>query len=368
MRSAPVPIYSLNTLKSIRDNFLNELKEASQGKKQSLAFIKNPLPTKSLIKGREVFQVMSVGGKVFEKALVKVENGKINILAHEKDTLPLFESGEMFFAFFQKQLSSKVNVVCLNFAYSLEPVLRGNVLDGKLLKVSKEHRFTDLLGKKVGEELENFIFQKEKKRIKVNVANDTICLILSALEKVDWKSIVGGVVGAGMNFGFFWDKKTIVNLESGDFNKFGPTETGKEIDRESSNPGEHLFEKEVSGAYLYQHFNILAKELGMAQPSLSSTKELSSLAGESESKDFSILARELLRKSASLVACQMSGIYLFKKMPKLTFVMEGSLFWEGWDYKKTVERYLGKLGVSKGGIKFLKIKNSSIFGAARLVI
>lgn len=347
--------YSSDQLKQIRDNFVEELKNASLGKKTSLAFIKNPLPQKPLVKDGEIFQVMVVGGAVFETALVKKEGNSLLILKQQKETLPLFKNKQTFLTFVEKNLYPKISVVALNFAYALKPVIRGRVIDGiKLGTGGKGHKFTGLINKKVGEEIEKYIFSKRQRKIKVVVANDTICLLLS--NPIMKPTIVAGIVGAGTNFAFFLDENSAINLESGNFDKFPQTATGKIVDQNSTQPGKQLFEKEVSGAYLYQHYNVLKH-----RSELSSTLELNNYAEKGD-----IFAQKLIERSASLIACQIAGLYQFKSR-NLKFIMEGSLFWHGWHYRDFVEKYLAQLGVAKKYFKFIKIKDSGIIGASRLV-
>ncbi len=360
--------YSIDQLKKIRDDFVVELVRISQGKKSSLSFIKNSLPQKSFISNNKIFQVMVVGGRVFEKALVSFIHPKggrtdsLRVKKIEKDVLPVFKTKENFFSFFFKQLNSQVNIVALNFAYHLDPLLRNGLIDGRLISGTKEHLFNNLINKLIGKELEDYIFTKEKRKINVSVANDTICLLLAALLSMRRSSsshtIAAGIVGAGTNFAFFLNENTAVNLESGNFDKFPQTVTGKIINRNSLNPGRYLFEKEISGAYLYQHYNGKAK--------IKSTKELSLLADQGD-----FVAQKLFERSASLIACQIAGLYKFKKMKiencKLKIVMEGSVFWDGWQYQRLVNNYLEKLDISKGSIEFIKINNSSLIGAAKLI-
>ena len=68
--------------------------------------------------------------------------------------------------------------------------------------------------------------------------------------------------------------------------------------------------------------------------------------------------------SAALMACQIAGITLFQKR-NLTFIMEGSLFWEE-IYRQEVEQFLPEL-VSSYKVSFDKIADSTIVGAAKLV-
>src|SRR3989339_1038326 len=92
---ASVFLYSLSQLKKIRDNFVEELTDASNGKKTSLAFVKNPLPIKAVATNNEIFQVMIIGGTVFKKALVKKINHQNVILEQNETPLPTFKTKEM---------------------------------------------------------------------------------------------------------------------------------------------------------------------------------------------------------------------------------------------------------------------------------
>lgn len=348
----------MKNLKQIRDNFVLELVQAAEGKKTSLAFIQSPLPRHNLVAENERFQVMVIGGSVFEQAIIQKQKGRIAITNLQKVSLPNFATKGDFFSFVTQYLNPKIRVLAINFAFPLTPVMRGDVLDGIYIGVAeKQHGFAGLRGKIVGEEVENY-FKKLKKSFTVTVGHDLLCLAISVPHRERWERFVCGILGTGFNLGFFLDGSTWINLEAGRFDKFASTATGKIVDTESRSTGSKLFEKEVAGAYLYRHFNLLSPKSPLA-----STEELSRLAEEGNKT-----ARELLERSASLVACQIAGIYRFKKQPRLTFVMEGSLFWQGWRSKEMVEEYVVKLGVPKEAIRFVEIENSAILGTASLVI
>lgn len=377
MNDNSVQMYPLEDLQKIRGNFIQELLNASDGKKTSLSFVKNPLPKKSFAKDGEIFQVMVVGGSKFESALLKKIGKSLQIITYNESRVPLFKTKEYFFSFLEKHLDRDVTLVALNFAFSLKPILRDGILDGiRSGRSGKEHAFAGLYGQTVGAQFEKYIYESQKRSIIISCANDTICLLLSGLDIGKRNLTVAGIVGTGVNFAFFLDEKTTVNLESGSFDKFRQTPIGKQVDKSSLRPGKALFEKEVAGAYLYKHFNLILRQIGLiGQISpLQSSEELSSLAiknlGES-----SWLARQLLERSASLVVCQMAGIYFYKKNLygqtndlSLQYILEGSLFWNGWNYKKMVEKYLYLLDVPKNDIKFVQINQSGIIGAAQLLI
>ena len=353
-------IMNLKILKEITSNFQKEIKAGLNKKPSSLPFIVHRLSPTPLVKDGELFQVLKIGGSISQNSLVYQDGKKTIIESLEEEHLPIFSTGKAFLAFIKAHLRKNIRVLALNFAYPLKPILNDNRLGGILLFGSKEHAFNGLVGKQVEVEIENYILNKFGKKIIVSLANDTICLTLSGLIKHQADNIAGGIVGTGMNFAFFLDKHKMVNLESANFDKFSQSPEGLTIDSLSIQPKDALFEKEVSGAYLYQHYNLPTED----KLKLSSTHELDKVArGQKEGNQ--ILARNLFKKSAQLISCQIAGIANFKKR-EMVFIMEGSLFWRGFNYKKTVEKTVKKL--TKFRIKFAEIKACGILGAAKLVV
>ncbi len=356
--------YSIEELQEIRKRFVKEYIEANQGAKTSLAFAKNQIKLNEN-EDEEKQQVIIIGGSNLASALVEKKNGHVEILEQVNKELPVFKTREIFFQFILEHLSPDINRVGLNFAYPMDAVYRGSKLDGKLLKGTKEHSFIGLVGNNVGEGLENYILEKTGRKIDFVVANDTVCLVLSGLEKDDSACLVGGVVGTGYNFGMFLDDNIIVNLESGNFNNFDQTESGIFIDKNSIYPGHNIWEKEISGAYLFQHYNYYIKQNDSGQE-LSSSVELSNLA-ESDNDNHS-LARKIFERAGSLVAAQIASIYDYKKNQALTVIIEGSLYWKGYNFLNFVNIYLEKLRIKCDDIKIEFIENSSVLGAARLIM
>jgi hexokinase len=354
----------IQQLKEIRDNFLNELNEAKAGKKTSLPFIINEIATASLVKDNEIFQVLVIGGSVCKSATVRKKGSDVEILAHGEKDQPAFHTKEDLLSFIDKELDKEVRVVAVNFAYPMTPIFENGRLDGIVISGVKENSFGNLVGQKLGLEIEEYIKRKYHRDIVVSTANDTICLLLSGLTTHPWNEIAAGIVGTGLNFAIFLDEKTAVNLEAANFDKFPLSSQGKEIDSESAIPGGALFEKETSGAYVYRHFNILIKERGISHPPVSSTWELKKLALKNEG-EVSEIALSLVKRSAALVAAMISGMTLFYDKD-MTFVMEGSFFWGEDIYKNYVTEYVKEL-VTDHTISFTKVDDSPIVGGAKLV-
>lgn len=346
-------------LQLITANFTKELKLSAKGVKTSLPFLIHTFSPTPLVKENEAFQVLKIGGSIGQNALVVRQGKEILVKEMEEERLPLFSTGKAFLAYIKSHLRKKINYLAVNFAYPMEAVWENNRLDGILTNGSKEHAFNGLVGKQIGITIKKFIGQKFHRPVIVSVANDTICLTLSGLTKTVAKNVAGGIVGTGINFAIFLNERQLVNLEAACFDKFNKSYEGKIIDQQSLQPGDALFEKEISGGYLYQHYNLKTGE------KLTATHELDKVAREEIPGDKK-LARELFLRAGQLTACQIAGIVNFKKMP-MTFVMEGSLFWKGYLFKKTVEESI-KLLAKDYPVKFISIKDCGIVGAAKLLV
>lgn len=356
--------FSFSRLQSISSCFLRELKQARKGIKTSLRFIIHQLSPAPLVKEGDNFEVLVIGGSVLKRALVKKTKKGINILKIENEKNIYFDNGNVFFNFVHNELYPDIKALAINFAYPLKPLFEDGKLDGIFLGSTKEINLHNLTGKKIGKEIEDYVFKKLKRKIKVSVANDTVCLMLSGLAKFKWDELAAGIVGTGMNFALFIDKNHLVNLESAGFNKFTQTPEGKIVDQESNKPGLSLFEKEIAGGYLYKHFNLLLKERGIKFSPIKSTQELNGISLKNIPL-ISSIAKKLIKRSAQFVSCQVAGITLFKKH-NMTFIMEGNLFWKGNHYRETVKETVKRL-VPEHKVDFVEIENSAIIGAAKLV-
>ena len=345
-------------MEKITAAFVKELQLSAKGETTSLPFVVHEFSPIPLVPDGEAFQVLKIGGSIGQNALVVKQGREILVKAMEEERLPLFSTGKAFLSYIKSHLRKKINYLAINFAHELKPVFENNRLDGILSRASKEHAFIGLIGKQLGVSVEKFIYEKFHRQVIVSVANDTICLTLSGLTLVKPERIAGGIIGTGMNFAFFLNQRQLVNLEAACFDKFEASPEGKTIDRKSLHPGEALFEKEVAGAYLYQYYNL------RTGGKLTATHELDKVARGEISGDKQI-ARDLFKRAAQLIACQVAGIARFKQRP-MTFVMEGSLFWIGYNFRKTMAETV-KLLAPDFPVSFKAIKDCGIVGAAKLL-
>lgn len=334
--------------KKIQKNFLDELIRASRNQSSSISYLHHNFPNKQLLQSGLV-QAFVIGGTNFSVGLARILNGTIKEIKREREQgkIPQFTNAETFLKFMKNHFNPKAQALAVNFSHKLEPTIgKFGEVDGKLQVGAKEHTFKGLIGKQVGEAVRTYI----KKDIPVTVANDTVCLGKNGL-----------VIGTGFNMCL-----QNVNLEAGAFNKLPTTEELETIDMQSAVPGDHRFEKLLSGTYLPLHFNLLAKKQQLAIDHVQNGEELTDLA-ENDLGVAGDLARALFTRSASLVACALAAAYAFSKHKTLTFITEGSLFWKGWQFETNVKKQLEELGIPHGTIRFKKVEDSSMQGAFNLL-
>src|SRR3990167_8193639 len=101
-------------LQKITQSFLKELESSTSGKKTSLPFIHHQLSLTPKVKKNEIFQVLRIGGSIYQNALVKRINGRIAIVKSMQKPLPLFTTEEVFLNFIARQLDKNITHLALN--------------------------------------------------------------------------------------------------------------------------------------------------------------------------------------------------------------------------------------------------------------
>lgn len=348
----------------VTENFVKELSQAAAGEPTSLPFIRHSLVDTAIVGEGETFQSIVAGGSCFQKALMRKTAGELEIIHSGEGDQPVFATKEIFFEFLASHVEPDVLIIGLNFAYPMEPVVRGDILDGTLTRGTKENNFDGLVGQVVGKEFEIYMKEKHGRDLRVACANDTICLLLSGLLRHQPTELAAGIVGTGMNFAIFLDEHTAVNLESSNFDKFERSEPGIAVDKISNQPGTSFYEKETAGAYLYQQLNHLIKERGLPVPEVDSTKLIDKYAQDAN-EEVAKAAQEVIDRAAHLIAAQIAGLMKFCGRD-LTFIMQGSVYWKGYTFKETVGELVKEL-CPEYTATFEKDPLSDLNGAAKLV-
>ncbi len=157
-------------------------------------------------------------------------------------------------------LSRKIGL-CFSFATEMYPNR-----DGRPLAFSKEVELPEVEGELIGENLKLALREKGyREEIGIVLLNDTVAALLggmSLLGKREISSYVGFILGTGTNTAYVEknarilkvsgldpEKSMIMNTESGTYPIANRSPIDKAIDAQTQIPGDHLFEKLLSGRY-----------------------------------------------------------------------------------------------------------------------
>ena len=291
-----LPLFSTTELKTYAEIFADEISRSLNGQSSSLPLILNPIPSRKPSPGFGV-AIAAGGTNGYASSFHISKAGVISFKNRQSFVVPPDTNQEKFMKLLAENGLAVANgrkesfPIGIGLAYALKPFLWDGHLGGKLLYVTKERQFHDLVGKNIGREFHNYLLKHYGLDCPVSVANDSICLLLGGNG-----AALAGVVGTGLNFAYWektkhiaphklsqtdttYDQETIaVNLESANFNKIKPSILLEDIDKTTDNPGNYLAEKEAAGAYLYKLFNAGLKRLDISSLSpLTSTDQLNDI-------------------------------------------------------------------------------------------
>lgn len=249
--------------------FLSEMDKGLNGDDSSLAMIDAYVSADVSIKSGESVIVLDAGGTNFRTCLVSFDENRRPVISDfRKVGMPGVKeevSKNEFFSILAdnvERLIDKSDRIGFCFSYAAE-ITEDH--DGIPVVFSKEVKAPEVIGEKLGKnllaELGSRGYDVSKK--KVAVVNDTVATLLAAIAECpdDASSYVGFILGTGTNTayeesarnivksGHSSDKKEIVNVESGCLAlPLGDLDEG--FLKTTKDPGNYLFEKKISGAYL----------------------------------------------------------------------------------------------------------------------
>jgi len=338
--------------------------------------------------------VMDLGGTNVRCAQVLLDNGRLVIergpvkekLAspYERD-LELGAFLERLAGIIQSLGPEKGLPLGYCFSYPTEPTRDG---DAVLLRWTKELSVSDTVGRKVGEMLCGYLFRHNTpwQCTQVKVINDTVAALLAGMGSSSADAFIGLIVGTGTNMAVPLDSGSIrklsdgstekfalpVNLESGNFHPPFLSDWDDQLDKASNNPGQHRFEKAVSGHYLANLLKLRMPESNIDIRRGAAAVFDKAFAKSAVSDPEQQLARQIIERSAQLVAASISGIIdiLQEQRPLKCVVItaEGAVFWGHPAYKATVQGTLRHLLVDFGlpdiDVKFLAVDHANLLGSA----
>ena len=405
--------------------FLEDMENGLAEKKSTLEMIPTYMEAEEDVSTGKNVIVMDAGGTNFRVAVVHFDNNKKAVI----EELKLYEmpgvekevSKKEFFATMAEYVSEVIDKSSnIGFCFSYPAEIMPNK-DGKLIRFSKEIKAKQVKGQMIGENLNAALISKGCKEPKhIVILNDTVTTLLAgraaAFDRT-YDSYVGFILGTGTNTAYIESNKNIIkkpeldpgksqiiNIESGGFGKGPMGEIDRQCDKSTNNPGEHTFEKMISGAYLGplilttirqaikdELFSEIAcerlnniKELTtkdvndfLQQPKNGDSPLSAVLMHRSDEfayLDYGVLCditERMVTRAAKLTAINLSSAVLKSgkgQQPDrpVCIVAEGTTFYKLKDFQAKVEFYLRQYLVEQKArfYEIVRIDNATLIGAA----
>ncbi|MCK9603721.1 MAG: hexokinase [Candidatus Omnitrophica bacterium] len=272
-------------LKMIIREFHSQMHKGLSGKTSSLkmlpAYVDRPSGRE---KGR--FIALDLGGTNLRVLELELKGkGQIRLIAERKFVLQkthISTNAESLFDFIAGSVKNFIRAqkigddkkIALGFTFSF-PMKQTGVASGKLIHWTKGFSAKGVVGKDIVKLLKYSLLKKGLVNIRVAaLTNDTVGTLVARAYK-DQACDIGVILGTGTNACYrervaqirkFKDKRAhathmLVNIEWGGFNKLERLPYDLELDALSTNPGEQVLEKMVSGMYLGEIARIILKDL-----------------------------------------------------------------------------------------------------------
>ena len=355
--------------------------------------------------------VIDAGGTNARVARVVMTDAGPSVEAHTVFPMPgsLQEvSREDFFNRFADALLPIITpCAAIGFCFSFPAEITPD-RDGKVLYFDKEVRVSDAEGMLLMEGLTAALAARGVPGLTGVVLNDTAAALLGGLSQTDcsaYDGILGLIWGTGINLCYAEPVANIaalkgaetgtmlINTESGAFSNLTPGDFDRELDAATKEPGRHLYEKMVAGAYLGEVIGrtvVGAAREGLLSESFLTLNTLTTpqanhfLLGKAEDNPLAALCRKdsdwttlrdiidaLCLRSARLVGANLAAAILRADAGKspdrpACIVVEGSTFYKSVLLRPHLAAVLDEVLVGKLGrhYTFLKPENANLLGTA----
>lgn len=395
--------------------FIEEMEKGLRGEASSLAMITSYISVDKKIPENERVIVLDAGGTNFRAATCYFDgNGKPVIEDFSSYPMPGTHgeiSRDEFFGTMARYIepvidkSDKIGF-CFSYATKAQPNK-----DGKVLQLSKEIKVRDLIGELVGEGLLAVVKNMGKAKKHIVVLNDTVATLLggkAAYPERVFESYVGFILGTGTNTSYTEEKAnikkdpelagekglTVINMESGGYQRAPGSIIDKEFDALTLNPGEYNFEKMISGRYqgeLVAAFIKKASEEGLLSKGFGEkikgwgeidakdindflyypySKSKLSCTGDDPIVVYHIIDA-ILERAAKLVAINLSAVLIKTGAGKnpckpVCVCADGSAFYKLKSLRSKLDYYIKDYLNEQKGLycEFIKADNAPLIGAA----
>lgn len=411
--------YGLNPdlidMQAATDEFVRQMESGNSGDIKSLLMIPTYIGVQSEVPKNEPIIVMDAGGTNFRIATVIFDNsGKPVIENFSKQPMPGTQ-GELTSDEFFDTLASLIKPFDkisnkVGFCFSFPTEILPNC-DGRLINFNKEVKVKDVAGKVIGEGINNALKKMGCSEKHFVIINDTVATMLGAIAEYPDKafdSYIGFILGTGTNTCYIEQCENIsklevkntgamaVNIETGSFDGFHRGEIDLRFDATTSNCGDHVFEKMISGAYQGSLICMTLKQA--ASDGLFSAKTAESLLSlddlsmrqidefcENTNEGFiaSLICNEddrstvfdiidaAFERSAKTVCVNLGAVMLktgrgkTKQVP-ICISAEGTTFYKSVLFRPKLDRYVAQFINEKLGLycEFVSTQDSTLVGSA----
>lgn len=278
--------------------FMDEMSAGLMGEPSSLLMIPSYFAPPEEFPQSGSAIAIDAGGTNLRTALVRFVDGRCEIFQYNSSPMPgsrgSISSEEFFAAIAEIILPLTEFSRNIGFSFSYVAEIFPN-LDGKIVSFNKEVSVQGAEGKIIGQELIAALkAQGARGDFKFTLLNDTIVSLLGGIEKMNLSQmdgLAGMVLGTGNNMCYMEKGERIkklteasdmiINCESGIFSGAFRGRSDEFVDSSSEVPGDHLFEKMISGAYhgkVISHTIKLASEAGLLSEAFGQISEPFSLS------------------------------------------------------------------------------------------
>lgn len=389
--------------------FVAQMELGLKGEESSLMMLPTYLKSQGAITKNQKVLVLDMGGTNLRTAVVELGETGSQISYFKKCPMPgtqgPMEKDEFFKAIARQLLpvadqSDRLGV-CFSYAAQLQPNR-----DGIALEVSKGLQVRGLKGVSVCEEINRALEKLAPgQRKKAVMLNDTVATMLGGRQEKEYSGYVGFVLGTGTNTCYterganitklpaqYRGDDMIINTESGGYAGMPRGDMNRALDEMTDNPGEHTYEKMVSGAYQPRLIHLMlcqgAKEglFTEAPPRVFPMQEVTEFLREptgqnpmadwlrqrpSDREKVTCLLQENIERCAKLVCINLLAVLLKtgcgqKGQPPVAIVAEGTTYEKNpWLKQRLME--LAKEHITKAhGISFeiLQEEDANLKGSA----
>jgi hexokinase len=379
-------------IKTITEDFIEEMKNGLEGKPGSLQMIPTYLGAEGKIKPNEPVVAIDAGGTNFRAVKMTFDNN-LNLVTEnlQQRKMPAIDeelSNKEFFATLAAYLTSYKDVsekigFCFSYAVEMFPNK-----DGKLLEWSKEVKAPEVIGQMVGKNLLEAMGTPDKHIV---LMNDTVSTLLAG------QAATAGRKNITKTPDLDTKGNMIINIESGNFSLMPRTDIDIAYDNTTKQPGRYTFEKMISGGY-FGGLCTTALKMAAAEDVFSSEskvkmKEMGELTSE-EVNNFVcridlpantlstvLLSKEdkesateiinaLITRAAKLTAASLAAVILKTGKGKsadkpVLMTIEGTTFYKMNNFQVMFEAFLQGFfsGENRRFYEIVEVPNSSLIGA-----